>query len=122
MEDEYVKSSTQPFMVKSADGQEPQLFVVKSSTGEPEPFMVTVLENFTDAVKACEALNKKQQESVLEFIKDNLEVVKDGLARWVEDSDRISQAHSYVQEIFPNLPELLDMAGTLTDILIHLPL
>ncbi|EDQ01957.1 hypothetical protein KT99_08618 [Shewanella benthica KT99] len=65
MEAEYVKSSTQPFMVKSADGQESQLFVVKSSTGEPEPFMVTVLENFTDAVKACEALNKKQQESVL---------------------------------------------------------
>lgn len=121
MEDEYVKETMQNYMVRAEDGTM-QKYCVSSEHGGTEPYRVTLLENFTAAVKASEALNKNQKKQLTEFLEDNSDIVKDGLERWAEDADRVNQAHSYLQEIFPNLPELSDMAGTLIDILMTLPL
>ncbi|SQH77641.1 conserved protein of unknown function [Shewanella benthica] len=117
MEDEYVKKTMLNY--RTSDGLN---YRVKDGQGGYENYRVTLLENFTAAVKASEALNKNQKKQLTEFIGDNRDIVKDGLERWAEDSDRVSQAHSYLQETFPNLPELSDMAGALIDIFLTITL
>jgi hypothetical protein len=117
MEDEYIKNRNEPFIVNGPDG--PSTFEVVSK-GISTPLMVTMVENFTAAVKASNEINKRQTDSIIKFVDDNMDLVSDGLDKWMQESDKVHQVQSYVQEIFSNLPDLLTISDVIGQILLNL--
>ncbi|HFG2242431.1 TPA: hypothetical protein ACGF8Y_003734, partial [Vibrio cholerae] len=79
MEDEYYRHKVEVLeVVMEEDGQSEPLMITLDGVNY-EPLEVTILEKFTETVKATEKLSEKERNSVLDYISDNSDLVSDGL-------------------------------------------
>ncbi|MEL0657751.1 hypothetical protein V6255_01260 [Psychromonas arctica] len=120
MEEEYYKNKTEGFSVVLEEGKKPESWFVSNADGIESQFEVNYLEKITEAVKATEELSKQDKTNIEEYINDNSDVVSEGIGRWLNESDLAGTVHSYLTEIFPNLPDLDYCANTLTEILLQI--
>lgn len=118
MEEKYYKEKTEPLILVS-QGKLHQMDV--KTADEIKPFAVTVLQDFTAEVLACENLNAKQKSSIRDFIEERAELISDELAKWISENIDI-EAYDCVQAMFTGLPDLQSVMDVLVDILIKLPI
>ncbi|MGI2181032.1 hypothetical protein ACRN9F_02085 [Shewanella oncorhynchi] len=114
MEDEYYKEKVTPLTIVS-NGKNTTLEVMTGGT--THPLHVRIFEDFTSSVAATKELEKKQTDSIFEFINENRETVKDGLEKLLTESEPLEKASLYIQEIFVKFDELASVFGVLVDIL-----
>ncbi|ENL6738833.1 hypothetical protein AB5Q52_003510, partial [Vibrio cholerae] len=87
MEDEYYRHKVEVLeVVMEEDGQSEPLMITLDGVNY-EPLEVTILEKFTETVKATEKLSEKERNSVLDYISDNSDLVSDGLELFINDTD-----------------------------------
>ncbi|MDO6777466.1 MULTISPECIES: hypothetical protein [unclassified Shewanella] len=120
MAEEYYRKSVEGFEVVTEAGKKPEPFMVTTNGVDYEQLKVTVLEKFTNVVEATKELDKREKTDIQDFIESNQELVSDGLERWLNESDLVGTAHSYLTEIFPNLPELDRLSEVLVELLMQL--
>lgn len=120
LQKEYYKLKTEGFSVVVEEGKEPEPMFVRMEDGSESRLEVSFLENFTATVKATEQLSDTEKKSVVDFIDLNTDVVSDGFERWLNSSDIAISAHTWLQEIFPGLPDLDIIANVLIDIMSNL--
>jgi len=120
MEEEYYKNKTEGFSVVLKEGEKPEPFFVSNADGIESRFEVNYLEKITETVKATKELSKQDKTNLEEYINDNSDVVSEGIGRWLNESDLAGTVHSYLTEIFLNLPDLDHCANTLTEILLQI--
>ncbi|KJF87657.1 hypothetical protein [Photobacterium leiognathi] len=120
MAEEYYRKSVEVFEVVTEAGKKPERFEVTTNGVDYEQLEVTILEKFTSIVEATEELKKREKNDIQDFIESNRDLVSDGLERWLNESDLVVTAHSYLTEIFPNLPELDRLSEILIELLMQL--
>ncbi|WP_318452346.1 hypothetical protein [Photobacterium leiognathi] len=120
MAEEYYRKSVEVFEVITEAGKKPEPLKVTMNGVDYEQLEVTILEKFTSIVEATEELQKREKNDIQDFIESNRDLVSDGLERWLNESDLVVTAHSYLTEIFPNLPELDRLSEILIELLMQL--
>ncbi|NMH65938.1 hypothetical protein [Shewanella salipaludis] len=95
-------------------GEEHTLGVV--TDGSLHTLKVRIFEDFTATVKAAEALNQKERDSLIEFCEGNSDFIQDGLERLIDEIDRLNHVHTYITDIFQNL----NVSPSAIDVLVEL--
>lgn len=119
MAEEYYRKSVEGFEVVTEAGKS-EPYMVTTNGVDYEQLKVTTLEKFTSVVEATKELEDREKTDIYEFIESNQKLVNEGLERWLKESDLVGTAHSYLTEIFPNLPELDRLSEVLVELLIQL--
>lgn len=117
MEEEYFRKKTEGFSIILEEGGKPEPLYISNADGIESQLEINYLEKITEAVQATEKLSKQDKTSIQEYISENSDVVSEGLKSWLKESDLVGTAHSYLADIFPNLPDLDHCANILTEIL-----
>ncbi|ABZ75911.1 hypothetical protein Shal_1344 [Shewanella halifaxensis HAW-EB4] len=117
MEEHYVKKEISPLeFVTNGKAELAEVF----TKGRVENLEVTILKDFTDAVKASQKLNEMEKKQIRDFIEDNMDIVKEGLESWIEGVEGISSAERCIQKMFSGLSELATFSENLVEILRNL--
>ncbi|EGQ8391450.1 TPA: hypothetical protein ACMDPN_003519 [Vibrio cholerae] len=120
MEDEYYRHKVEVLeVVMEEDGQSEPLMITLDGVNY-EPLEVTILEKFTETVKATEKLSEKERNSVLDYISDNSDLVSDGLELFINDTDAAVKAHEYLTSIFFDFPSTAELSDVLIQLLLKL--
>ncbi|EJL6845393.1 hypothetical protein AB2301_17295 [Vibrio cholerae] len=120
MEDEYYRHKVEVLeVVMEEDGQSEPLMITLDGVNY-EPLEVTILEKFTETVKATEKLSEKERNSVLDYISDNSDLVSDGLELFINDTDVAVKAHEYLTSIFFDFPSTAELSDVLIQLLLKL--
>ncbi|EJO4032005.1 hypothetical protein NRJ05_003669, partial [Vibrio cholerae] len=120
LEDEYYRHKVEVLeVVMEEDGQSEPLMITLDGVNY-EPLEVTILEKFTETVKATEKLSEKERNSVLDYISDNSDLVSDGLELFINDTDVAVKAHEYLTSIFFDFPSTAELSDVLIQLLLKL--